>query len=139
MDFRSFGVSGDLGECSRYPLTFIDYASSLALLYLSFPFHRSISISLHVFIYFIPYVFYCFHTMRGRPFVVVVFLVSAMLNLCHAITLDLSITCYYLTRPLCCTMTYPDYYPSLVMFYCLLYITTLSCYLLKPSMIHLTL
>ena len=29
--------------------------------------------SLHVFIYFMSYIFYCFLTMRGRPFVVVDF------------------------------------------------------------------
>ena len=68
---------------------------------------------------------------------------------------DLSVTCFllthvyhltssvlsldYLARPYCYVMADPAYYQSIVMFYCLLYITTLSCYLLKPSMIHLTL
>jgi len=49
------------------------------------------------------------------------------------------LTCHYFARPYCYVMTDPAYYQSIVMFYCLWYITTSSCYLLKPSMIHLTL
>jgi len=79
--------------------------------------------------------------MRGRPFLVVrlvgLGVITYMLPL--AITLDLLVTCYHLThvyhltssvlspdylachylaRPLCCTMTYPDYYIHL--FSCLI-------------------
>ena len=48
------------------------------------------------------------------------------------------LTCHYLARPLCCTMTYPDYYLSLIMSGCLLNITILSCYHFTPSMMYLT-
>jgi len=102
--------------------------------------------------------------MRGRPFVVVelvglvgLWVITFILPL--GITLDLLVMCYHLTyvyhlpmdvlssdyqachylaRPLCCTMTYPDYYPSHIMIGYLLYIITLSCYHFIPSMIYLT-
>ena len=56
-------------------------------------------------------------------------LVSTCFLLTHVyhLTIVLStdhLTCHYLARPLCCTMTYPDYHQSLIMIGYLIHITT---------------
>jgi len=83
------------------------------------------------------------YTMRGRPFVVVGLWVTSLLPL-TMLLLDLSITCllltpvyhltcHYLARPYCYDMIDPALDTFSVMFYCLLYITTLSCYHLNQA------
>ena len=52
---------------------------------------------------------------------------------CFLLTHVYHLTCHNLARPYCYDMTYPDYCQSIVMFYYLWYITTLSCYLLKTK------
>ena len=102
------------------------------------------------------YIFYCFLTMRGRPFVVVDFWVSPMIAMllfqtCHCFSLvncmlpfntcislgnciiTWPLTCHYLARPLCCTMTYPDYYQSHVMIGCLLISPSYHAITLYPA------
>jgi len=142
-----------LSACLRI-LLIMRVVSLFALLYLSFPFHRSISISLHIWFH----VYISFTT-----FVLCVAdpswsLTSGFLLVisCHAIIPDLSITCfllthvyhltssvlssdhltcYYLARPSCYIMTYPDLLSISCRVWLLADIIILSCYLLTPSMI----
>ena len=71
-----------------------------------------------------PKLFLCFHLPCHN---------SDLSITCFLLTHVYHLTCHHLTRPYCYVMIDPAIYIFIVTFYCLLYITTLSCYLLNQA------
>ena len=124
-EFRGFWIFwrfGDLGEYSySLPSCFLFhwFASCFHILYVT---------------YLLLLSYYAWQTLRGRCILDFWYVIT-----CPAIISDLSVSCFllthvyhltssvlsldYLARPYCYVMADPAYYQSIVMFYCLMYIT----------------